>query len=84
PIARTYEGLWDGRFKPAWTSNPAWQLLDLLTHPRYGLGQRIGLAEVDKWALYAIAQYCDQPVPDGFGGTEPRMMCHAYLAERRK
>lgn len=84
PSARTYEGLWDGSFKPAWTNNPAWQLLDLLAHPRYGLGQRIGLAEVDKWALYAIAQYCDQPVPNGFGGTEPRMTCNAYLAERRK
>lgn len=84
PKSRTYAGLWDGTFKPAYTNNPAWIILDLLTHPRYGLGQRIGLADVDKWALYAISQYCDQMVPDGFGGQEPRMTCNVYLADRRK
>ncbi|EAA9303521.1 DUF1983 domain-containing protein [Salmonella enterica] len=84
PNARTYAGLWDGTFKPAYTNNPAWIILDLLTHPRYGLGQRIGLADVDKWALYAIAQYCDQMVPNGFGQDEPRMTCNVYLADRRK
>ncbi|MFO3886194.1 host specificity protein J [Citrobacter portucalensis] len=84
PLKRTYKGLWDGTFKPAWTDNPAWCVLDMLTHPRYGMGSRIGVADVDKWALYAIAQYCDQPVPDGFGGTEPRITCNAYLTEQRK
>ncbi|MGG6056048.1 host specificity protein J, partial [Salmonella enterica] len=84
PKTRTYAGLWDGTFKPAYTNNPAWIILDLLTHPRYGLGQRIGLADVDKWTLYAIAQYCDQPVPNGFGQDEPRMTCNVYLADRRK
>ncbi|EAU6878948.1 phage tail protein [Salmonella enterica] len=84
PKTRTYSGLWDGTFKPAYTNNPAWIILDLLTHPRYGLGQRIGLADVDKWTLYAIAQYCDQPVPNGFDQDEPRMTCNVYLADRRK
>lgn len=58
--------------------------MDILTHPRYGLGRRIGVADVDKWALYAIAQYCDQQVPDGFGGTEPRMTLNAYMTSQRK
>ncbi|MDX6979100.1 host specificity protein J [Citrobacter portucalensis] len=84
PLKQTYTGLWDGTFKPAWTDNPAWCVLDMLTHPRYGMGSRIGVADVDKWALYAIAQYCDQPVPDGFGGTEPRISCNAYLTDQRK
>lgn len=84
PAIRTYTGLWDGTFKPSWTNNPAWCLLDMLTHPRYGLGNSIGVAEVDKWALYAIAQYCDQMIPDGFGGTEPRMTFNAYLSTQRK
>lgn len=84
PLKRTYTGLWDGTFKPAWTDNPAWCVLDMLTHPRYGMGSRIAVADVDKWALYAIAQYCDQPVPDGFGGTEPRITCNAYLTDQRK
>ncbi|EHL81784.1 DUF1983 domain-containing protein [Citrobacter portucalensis] len=84
PLNRTYTGLWDGTFKPAWTDNPAWCVLDMLTHPRYGMGSRIGVADVDKWVLYAIAQYCDQPVPDGFGGTEPRITCNAYLTDQRK
>lgn len=84
PLKRTYSGLWDGTFKPAWTDNPAWCVLDMLTHPRYGMGSRIGVADVDKWALYAIAQYCDQSVPDGFGGTEPRITCNAYLTDQRK
>ncbi|EJT3532611.1 host specificity protein J, partial [Escherichia coli] len=59
-------------------------LWDMLTHPRYGMGKRLGAADVDKWALYAIGQYCDQTVPDGFGGTEPRMTFNAYLAQQRK
>ncbi|QLR77993.1 host specificity protein J [Citrobacter freundii] len=84
PLKRTYTGIWDGTFKPAYTNNPAWCVLDMLTHPRYGMGSRIGVADVDKWALYAIAQYCDQPVPDGFGGTEPRITCNAYLTDQRK
>ncbi|WP_392439372.1 host specificity protein J [Edwardsiella piscicida] len=84
PITRVYTGIWDGSFKPAYTNNPAWCLLDLLTHPRYGMGDRMGMADVDIWSLYAIAQYCDQSVPDGFGGTEPRMVCNAYLATQRK
>ncbi|EDL3548052.1 host specificity protein J [Salmonella enterica subsp. enterica serovar Newport] len=84
PVKRTYMGIWDGTFKPAWTDNPAWCVLDMLTHPRYGMGSRIGVADVDKWALYAIAQYCDQSVPDGFGGTEPRITCNAYLIDQRK
>ncbi|EHZ8148948.1 host specificity protein J, partial [Salmonella enterica] len=84
PETRVYTGLWDGTFKPAYSNNPAWCLLDMLTHPRYGMGGRIGMAEVDKWALYAIAQYCDQMVPDGFGGTEPRMTFNAWLIAQRK
>ncbi|EGQ5166175.1 phage tail protein [Salmonella enterica] len=84
PVSRTYAGLWDGTFMPAYTNNPAWCVLDLLTHPRYGMGQRIGISDVDKWALYAIAQYCDQMVPDGFGGMEPRMRCNAWLTTQRK
>lgn len=84
PLKRTCTGIWDGTFKPAWTDNPAWCVLDMLTHPRYGMGSRIGVADVDKWALYAIAQYCDQPVLDGFGGTEPRITCNAYLTDQRK
>ncbi|HAG7498377.1 TPA: host specificity protein J, partial [Escherichia coli] len=68
----------------AYSNNPAWCLWDMLTHPRYGMGKRLGAADVDKWALYAIGQYCDQTVPDGFGGTEPRMTFNAYLAQQRK
>ncbi|EPH4214217.1 TipJ family phage tail tip protein, partial [Escherichia coli] len=67
PEKRTYSGIWDGSLKPAYSNNPAWCLWDMLTHPRYGMGKRLGAADVDKWALYAIAQYCDQMVPDGFG-----------------
>ncbi|EOP6910159.1 phage tail protein, partial [Escherichia coli] len=48
------------------------------------MGKRLGAADVDKWALYAIGQYCDQTVPDGFGGTEPRMTFNAYLSQQRK
>ncbi|EON8412490.1 host specificity protein J, partial [Escherichia coli] len=77
-------GIWDGSLKPAYSNNPAWCLWDMLTHPRYGMGKRLGAADVDKWALYAIAQYCDQTVPDGFGGTEPRMTFNAYLSQQRK
>ena len=84
PQTRQYSGIWDGTFRPAYSDNMAWCLWDMLTHPRYGMGKRLGAADVDKWALYVIGQNCDQSVPDGFGGTEPRIACNAYLTTQRK
>lgn len=84
PQTRQYSGIWDGTLKPAYSNNMAWCLWDMLTHPRYGMGKRLGAADVGKWALYVIGQYCDQSVPDGFGGTEPRITCNAYLTTQRK
>jgi predicted phage tail protein len=82
PIARTYTGSWDGTFKTAWTDNPAWCFYDVVTNARYGIGGYIDPAQVDKWALYSISQYCDELVPDGFGGFEPRFTCNMYLQSR--
>lgn len=82
PVARTYTGNWDGSFKPAYSNNPAWVYWDMATHPRYGLGNQLSAAQVNKWALYTIAQYCDQLVPDGKGGMEPRFTCNLYLQAR--
>lgn len=81
PLTRTYSGMWDGTFKVAWSNNPAWCFYDLLTNPRYGLGKWVGTG-VDKWALYQIGRYCDEAVPDGFGGVEPRFTCNVYLSTR--
>ncbi|WP_077543101.1 host specificity protein J, partial [Rodentibacter genomosp. 1] len=83
PITRQYRGMWDGTFKLAWSDNPAWVLYDIVTNKRYGLGQRLGEFGADKWALYQVAQYCDQLVPDGFGGKEPRFTCNAWLTDQR-
>lgn len=83
PQTRQYNGMWDGTFKLAWTDNPAWILYDVVTNKRYGLGQRLGEFGADKWALYQVAQYCDQLVPDGFGGQEPRFTCNVWLTEQR-
>ncbi len=82
PTTRAYTGAWNGSFKIAWTDNPAWCFYDLLTNARYGLGENIDPAQVDKWTLYQIARYCDQLVPDGFGGMEPRFTCNLYLQGR--
>ncbi|MQA53742.1 host specificity protein J [Pseudomonas piscis] len=82
PATRTYSGVWDGTFKSAWTDNPAWIFYDLLLHYRYGLGYLLNAAQVDRWELYRIGQYCDQPVPDGKGGTEPRFTCNLFLQTR--
>ena len=79
PATRIYSGTWDGTFKTAWTDNPAWIWYDLVTNHRYGLGEFIQPAQVDKWALYQISKYCDELVPNGFGGTEPRFTCTLYL-----
>lgn len=76
---RIYTGIWDGTFQNAWTDNPAWIFFDLATNSRYGLGDRIPADWVDKWSLYAIGQYCDELVPDGLGGQEPRFTCNAYI-----
>lgn len=76
---RAYTGTWDGTFKPSWTDNPAWVFYDLIINTRYGLGNLIDAALVDKWALYKIAQYCDGLVSDGNGGQEPRFTCNLYL-----
>ena len=83
PRTRQYSGVWDGTFKIDWTDNPAWVLFDIVTNKRYGLGNRLGEFGADKWTLYQVAQYCDQLVPDGFGGKEPRFTCNAYLTEQR-
>lgn len=84
PVARTYTGIWNGTFKTAWTDNPAWVFYDLVTNERYGLGTYVPAAQVDKWALYTVSQYCDEQVNDGFGGTEPRFTCNVYLQSRQE
>ncbi|CTQ45777.1 host specificity protein J [Roseibium aggregatum] len=84
PIARTYSGIWNGTFKTAWTDNPAWVFYDILTNDRYGLGEFIDTSQVDKYALYSIAQYCDELIPDGFGGTEPRFTVNAVINTRQE
>lgn len=84
PETRTYFGTWTGAFKWAWTDNPAWIFYDLVVSDRFGLGHRLSAANIDKWTLYQVAQYCDQRVPDGKGGsgTEPRYTCNVYIQDR--
>ncbi|MEW5045255.1 host specificity protein J [Enterobacter hormaechei] len=84
PETRTYSGTWEGVFKWAWTDNPAWIYYDIILNERFGLGQRIDATQIDRWELYRIAQYCDQQVPDGKGGsgTEPRFRCNVYIQDR--
>lgn len=86
PETRAYSGIWQGAFKWAWTDNPAWIFYDLVVTDRFGLGQRLTAANIDKWTLYQIAQYCDQQVPDGKGGsgTEPRYTCNVYIQDRNE
>jgi predicted phage tail protein len=84
PLTRVYTGAWDGTFSIAWTDNPAWVWYDIITTARYGLGDVINADSVDKWALYEIAQYCDEMVADGFGGIEPRFTCNLYLQTREQ
>lgn len=84
PVNRSYNGIWTGLFKWAWTDNPAWIFYDLVVSDRFGLGNRLTAANIDKWTLYQVAQYCDQRVPDGKGGsgTEPRYTCNVYVQDR--
>ncbi|QJP30048.1 phage tail protein [Acinetobacter baumannii] len=79
PGTREYVGMWDGTFKRAYSNNPAWIYYDLCTSKRYGIGERITDGMLDKWSLYRLAQYCDELVPDGLGGQEPRFTCNIYL-----
>ncbi|HCM9405192.1 TPA: host specificity protein J [Acinetobacter baumannii] len=78
-VTRQYVGIWDGTFKEAYTNNPAWIYYDICTADRYALGDRLTPLMIDKWSLYRLAQYCDQMVPDGLGGQEPRFTCNVYL-----
>ena len=82
PRSRTYTGIWDGTFKEAWTNNPVWHTYGITTNDRFGLGRRIKPWMVDKWELYRISQYCDQLVPDGKGGQEPRFICNLNLQSK--
>ena len=79
PVARTYSGSWNGTFKKAWSNNPAWVLYDIITSQRYGLDQRELGVPIDKWSLYDVGRYCDQMVPDGKGGQEPRYLCDVVI-----
>ena len=85
PLARTYAGNWDGSFKWAWSNNPAWVFYDIALDKNYGLGNRITAAEIDKWGLYSIAQYCDELIDDGLGGggKEPRFLCDVYIQSQQ-
>ncbi|WP_235891692.1 DUF1983 domain-containing protein [Klebsiella spallanzanii] len=84
PETRQYSGIWTGVFKWAWTDNPAWIFYDLIVTDRFGLGNRLTSENIDKWTLYQVARYCDEPVPDGKGGdgTEPRYLCNVYIQDR--
>lgn len=91
PITRTYTGIWDGTFKIEWTNNPAWIFYDLITHPRYGLGEYIDASKIDKWGLYQIAQYCDELIPSGYKNRdtgedilEPRFTFNAWIRNREE
>ena len=88
-----YNGIWDGSFDIKWTMNPAWIYYDLLTNPRYGLGEFLTELHIDKWSLYTIGRYCDAVneegrfvgLPSGFVDNEgvdvmePRFTCNLYL-----
>ncbi len=92
PITRVYAttgpgtsgGIWDGTFKVEWSDNPAWVFYDVITNERYGLGSFVSEAATDKYQLYEIAQYCDELVPDGYGGTEPRFACNLFIQNREE
>lgn len=76
----TYSGIWDGTFAAAqWTTCPAWCLFDLLTSTRYGFGNHIDAAQLDKFAFYSASVYANEQVPDGFGGLEARFSCNANI-----
>lgn len=79
PDTRAYTGIWNGTFKDAWTDNPAWVFYDLASHTRYGAGNYLDASLIDKWTLYQCAQYCDELVDNGRGGTEPRFTCNLYI-----
>lgn len=81
PTTREYTGVWDGSFKWAYTNNPVWCSYAVETSKMDGLGRRIDTTQIDKWELYRIAQYCDQLIPDGRGGsgTEPRFTCDVCI-----
>lgn len=84
PISKTYTGPWDGKFKVAWTDNPAWCFYDLITNNRYGLGKYIDSDLTDKWTLYEISQYCDELVTNELGGLEPRFRCNVYISSKEE
>jgi hypothetical protein len=79
PLTRTYTGLWNGTFKTAWTNNPAWIFRDIVLNQRFGVARYVSTIAVDPWFLYTISQYCDELVPSGDGGLEPRFTCNVYL-----
>lgn len=83
PDSRTYTGSWQGDFKYAYTNNPAWIFYDLVLDKIYGMGNRVDASMIDKWELYAIAQYCDEMVSNGAGGTEPRFTCNVYIQSQQ-
>lgn len=83
-VARTYTGIWNGTFKEAYSNNPAWVFYDILQNDRYGLGEFLDIDQIDKWSLYEIAKYCDEMVPDGYGGEEPRFTYNGYINSQKE
>jgi predicted phage tail protein len=84
PVTRNYSGVWDGTFVRAYTNNPAWIYYDIAENRRFGMGSLIDQHMIDKWSLYSIAKVCDEMVPDGYGGTEPRFTVNAVITEAKE
>lgn len=81
----TTGGVWDGTFKEAWCDCPPWHFYDMVTNRLFGFAVYAGpQAEPDKFALYEAAKFCDELVPDGFGGLEPRFSCNLYLQTQQE
>ena len=79
-----YTGTFNGTLTTTthWTSDPSWILFNLLTETRFGLGDHITEAQLDKYAFYSASVYCSELVDDGQGGQEPRFSCNTVLQKR--
>ncbi len=76
-----YNGNWDGTFQEAWTNNPAWCLYDLVNNSTYGVRTFWPNFSLDPYDVYAAGLWCDQMVPDGAGGTQPRWTYNGVITQ---
>ena len=83
PDTRTWAGIWDGRFKRAWTNNNALILRELIMNRDWGKRSVEPMITMDNTSLFEAIQWCDEELKDLSGEMKPRHTFNMVVQEQQ-